>query len=521
MNRRVAATLLALAALPVVYLAYAFAQRQAARPRRAAPAGAKTLTVKAGDDLQRALNAARPGDEVVLEAGATFVGNFVLPVKSGEDFVTVRSSRAAELPEGRRVTPADAARMARVATPSAGPALVAPPNSHHWRIVGLEVTQSGPVNTYELIQLGDGDASGPQDTAAEAPRHLAIDRCYLHAFNDAASLKRGVTLNSAHTELTNSHVSGVKARGQETQAVSGWNGPGPFLIENNYLEAAGVNILFGGAVTAIPNLVPSDITVRNNHIFKPPAWKGVWTVKNLLELKNARRATFTGNLLENTWPDAQTGWGVIFNAFAEGPASAIEDVEFARNVLRNTANGINLRGMEATDTAPRMRRIRIADNLVEKVGAYGGEGKVFQVLNGTEGVTFDHNTVAGRVTMVLLLDAVGAFKHVGFAFTNNVAAHGDYGVFGNGGTLGTAALEQFCRRWHFAGNVLAGADAARYPPGNLYPPAFDPKFFADAARGDYRINHPRFKGRATDGKDPGCDFDRLEAALAWHTGAAG
>ena len=26
----------------------------------------------------------------------------------------------------------------------------------------------------------------------------------------------------------------------------GWNGPGPFLIENNYLEAAGENIMFGG-----------------------------------------------------------------------------------------------------------------------------------------------------------------------------------------------------------------------------------------------------------------------------------
>jgi len=520
-NRK-AAALLALAALPVLYLGYAFAQRQASRPRRAAaPSGAQTITVKAGDNLQRALDAARPGDEVVLEAGAAFVGNFVLPVKPGESFVTVRSSRAGELAAGRRVTPADAARMARVATPNSGPAFLAPPNSHHWRLVGLEVTQSGRFNTFDLIQLGDGDARGPQDTAAEAPRQLTIDRCYLHAFDDSTTLKRGVALNSAQTEVTNSYISGVKAKDQETHALGGWNGPGPFTIENNYLEAAGVNIMFGGATAAIPDLVPSDITIKNNYIYKPPAWKGVWQAKNLLELKSARRVTITGNVLENSWPDSQTGWGVIFNVLGEyGPASAVEDVEFTRNVLRHTANGVNLRGMEPTDAAVRVRRVRVADNLVDDVGAYGGEGKVFQLLNGTENVRIEHNTVAGRVASLLLLDAVGAFRHEGFAFVNNLGPHGTYGVFANGGAQGTAALEQFCRRWEFAGNVVAGADANRYPARNLYPPAFGPEFFADAARGNYRVRDPRFKGRGTDGRDPGCDFDGLEAATAWFGGGA-
>jgi parallel beta helix pectate lyase-like protein len=524
MNRRVkrrAAALLLLAALPLLYLNCANAQLQAARPRRATATGATTITVKAGEDLQRALNSARPGDEVILEAGAVFAGNFVLPVKSGDSFITVRSSRAGELAEGRRVTPSDAPRMARVATPNSGPALLAPPNSHHWRLVGLEVTQSGSFDTYDLIQLGDGDARGPQDAAAKAPHDINIDRCYLHAFDDATTLKRGVSLNSANTSLLNSHVSGVKARGQEAQAVAGWNGPGPFTIENNYLEGAGINLLFGGAAAAIPNLVPSDITIRGNHFYKPTAWKGVWMVKNLLELKNARRVTVTGNIFENCWPDSQTGWAVIFNAFADGPSNAVEDVEFTLNVVRNASNGINLRGMEATDRATRMRRIRVTNNLFTEVGAYGGEGKVFQLLNGTESVQIDHNTVAGRVSTVLMLDAVGGFRHEGFAFTNNLAPHGDYGIFGNGGTLGIAALEQFCRRWSFAGNVIAGADANRYPSGNLYPTTFGPDLFADAARGDYRIRHTRFKGRATDGKDPGCDFERLGAATAWYTRPGG
>ena len=48
----------------------------------------------------------------------------------------------------------------------------------------------------------------------------------------------------------------------------GWNGPGPFLIENNHLEAAAENIMFGGTDPAIPQLVPTGIKIRRNLITK-------------------------------------------------------------------------------------------------------------------------------------------------------------------------------------------------------------------------------------------------------------
>src|SRR5690606_35569096 len=44
-------------------------------------------------------------------------------------------------------------------------------------------------------------------------------------------------------------------------------------IINNHLEAAGENILFGGADPKIPDLVPSNIEIRNNHFYKNPAWR--------------------------------------------------------------------------------------------------------------------------------------------------------------------------------------------------------------------------------------------------------
>ncbi|MCA1626576.1 MAG: hypothetical protein LC742_01235, partial [Acidobacteria bacterium] len=70
-----------------------------------------TFNVPAGGDLQQALNTAQYGDEIVLEAGASYVGTFTLPNKAGGSpgqFITVRGSAApAQLPpDGRRITPA-------------------------------------------------------------------------------------------------------------------------------------------------------------------------------------------------------------------------------------------------------------------------------------------------------------------------------------------------------------------------------------------------------------------------------
>ena len=56
-----------------------------------AAAGAETRRVPAGGNLQQALDAAQPGDVVLLAAGATFTGSFVLRKKTGDGFVTVQT----------------------------------------------------------------------------------------------------------------------------------------------------------------------------------------------------------------------------------------------------------------------------------------------------------------------------------------------------------------------------------------------------------------------------------------------
>jgi hypothetical protein len=234
-------------------------------------AQAATRLVRAGENLQTVLNAALPGDVLLLEAGATFSGNFILPVKSGNEFIVLRSSAPdSDLPGiSDRATPAMAPRFARIVSPNSMPAISAAPGSHHWKLQFLEV---GPnYKGYgDVVEIGDG-GSGQYDLS-QVPYAFVLDRVYIHG-HPALGQKRGIALNGRDVTIRNSYISDIKAIGQDTQAIGGWNGPGPYVIENNYLEAAGENVMFGGATPYIPGVIADGVTVRGNLISRPPEWQ--------------------------------------------------------------------------------------------------------------------------------------------------------------------------------------------------------------------------------------------------------
>jgi hypothetical protein len=510
-------------------LGYAVARRHAASGAQGGGGltgsnASRTVTLKAGDDLQRALEAARPGDTLVLPAGATFVGPFTLPRKGGDEFVNVQSSALARLPPAdRRVSPSDAALMPKIVSPGRGePALRTATGAHHFRFVGIEfATKDEGAQANELLKLGDDDRA--QDALDKVPHHLVFDRCYVHAF-PAQSLKRGVSLNSAETSLLNSYVAGFKVVGQEAQAVAGWNGPGPFHLVNNYLEAAGENVMFGGATPTIPGLTPSDIEVRRNHLAKNPAWfpqhasyaGAHWSVKNLFELKNARRVVIDGNLFEYNWTDAQSGYAILFTPRTSGgTTAAIEDVQFTDNVVRHVAAVFQITGQDDLAQQPKehlLRRVRIANNLFDDVDGerWSGDGAFLKIGQSADYVTLDHNTVVhtGNITK-----AYGD-PSLNFVFTNNLTAHNAYGVMGDGQAPGLKTIEAFFPGGVFRGNIIAGGETRLYPPGNFYPPTLAAALLADPASGDYRLQPASpYRRRAADGKDIGCDFDALNAAV--------
>ena len=192
---------------------------------------------------------------------------------TGSPWIVIRTSASSNLPpRGTRVTPSDANLMPKIVTPNSDSALRTAPGAHHYKLVGLEITVTSDVATlYNLVALGDGDGF-TQNTLETIPSDLVIDRCYIHG-TATGDVRRGIALNSASTSITDSRVSDIHEVEADSQAICGWNGPGPFKIVNNYLEGAGENVLLA-ADARIAGLVPSDIEFRRNHVYKPLTWKG-------------------------------------------------------------------------------------------------------------------------------------------------------------------------------------------------------------------------------------------------------
>ncbi|MBK9728882.1 MAG: hypothetical protein IPO86_12270 [Saprospiraceae bacterium] len=514
-------------------------------------------------DLQLAINTAQPGTVLILDAGARFNGGFTLPAKSNAPgWIILISSRMDLLPkEEIRVAPfastgnmtfkTQASVMPKIVTSNLSgiPCLVTQTNAHHYRIVGIEITADPSVlNSYGLINFGDG--SSAQNSLTNIPHHLIVDRCYIHGHTKATIMKYGVRLDCANAAILDSYISDFHSIGFDAQAISGINGPGPFKIINNYLEASGENILFGGAATAIPGLIPSDIEIRQNYFYKPWSWKvghpsyaGThWTIKNLFELKTGVRVLLDGNILENSWADlpiGQSGAAILLTIRIEGgssPQADVSDVTITNNIIRHAGSGISLSGSDG-GLGTISKRIKIANNLFEDINgpAFGDQNiagpndGIFIKIGEPMDIILDHNTIfqTGAITW-----AYDIAKN--FTFTNNicnsyVSAGGYQGIYGPGYSQGNNTIAHYFpditdsnKRFHK--NVLIGGDASKYSnfkmmSQNYFPANVSNVGFTDYPNGilDYKnyklkSNSLYFKN-GTDQLDLGVDFNKLDSAF--------
>ena len=100
---------------------------------------------------------------------------------------------------------------------------------------------------------------------------------------------------------------------------------------------------------------------------KPEAWRDQrWQVKNLFELKNARRVLFESNLIENNWLDAQAGYAIVLTPRNQDGACTwctVEDVTMRGNLVRRSGGAISILGTDNSHPSGTARRFRIEDNL--------------------------------------------------------------------------------------------------------------------------------------------------------------
>jgi hypothetical protein len=456
----------------------------------------RIIRVPAGGDLQAAIDKATGGDIIELQAGATYFGEIKLPSQQLTDFVTVRSSAADALPSDKRVGPANAPTMAKIVARGEGKsAVTAEKGANHFRFTGIEFTSDGSGYVYNLVLFGNGEA------AADLPHDLEIDRCYLHTAKTGV-IRRGVAVNSAKTAITNSYFEGFGFAGEETQGIAGWTGTRNVRIINNYVEGGAENILFGGADPGSPGLIPMDIEIRGNHLNKPVAWAHGVTVKTLFELKNAKRVEFIGNLLTNNFQGPAFRI-TIRDQGGKAPFSTIEDVTIRDNIIDHAADGINILGKDDTYPSQVLKRLTIQNNLflhLASSGNFDGSGYFIQVADG-EDITIANNTVfnSGNITSFY-----GTLPRR-FVFRDNIVNHGNYGVHGLDDLKSAAA------RAMFGGNVVmnlnnVGSDDTALPPGSAFVPTLKAVGFVDIAANDFRLApSSKFKGKGSNGSDPGCD----------------
>ncbi len=457
----------------------------------------RVIKVPPGGNIQAAIEQANSGDIVELQAGAVYSGQINLPNKPLTDYVTIRSSAAADLPPDKRVEPEQKASMAIILSGMLGRAAVAATNgAHHYRFVGIEFATSSASYNYGLIQLGKGEKRPEL-----VPHDIEIDRSYIHPYKSGVT-RRGIAINSANTTVKNSYIEGFAYPSEETQGICGWTGARNIRILNNYIEAGAENIMFGGADPPNAELIPADIEIRGNYLTKPAAWKGKVTTKTLFELKDAKRVIFAGNFLTNNWEGSALRI-TVRNQDEGAPFSTIEDVTIRDNVIKGAGEGINILGRDDTYSSQTLQRLTIVNNLFLDIGgpAYDGSGYFIQVADGRD-ITIANNTVfnTGNITTFY-----GAMP-MNFVFRDNITNHGSYGIHGLDDVRSSIAQAMFQNNVFVNMSRVPSGDYS-FPPGNTIVGSMNDVKFASSADNDYRLApDSKFRGKARDGKNIGADI---------------
>lgn len=409
-------------------------------------------TVSTAAELTAALGR---GGAITLRPG-TYRGNFEIAVEG------TRLAGDTALAE-RRVSPADVESVTLEPANSYQPTL---------RIMASNVTVTGlrilsGASDRETVVVGSQDAI----RADAQPGGVTLDRVAVLA-GERGGL-RGLSLHARGVSVTRSHIAGFWYKGRDSQAIWGNNGPGPYTIDDNYVEGSGENIMFGGARIRIPDCVPSDVRITRNTIVKPEAWrthKG--SVKNSIEFKAVRRALVEGNTIDGNWRDAQSGDTIVLTPRNQGgrsPWVVVEDVTIRRNVVTRARDGFAVSILGTDNNAPsgHTARVTIEHNL------FADARNGIKVIGGVaEALVIRRNTFPAIANNWLLFGGDG--PKTPLTVTGNVTRSGQYGVTGNGSTpVGLPSLLAMTELVEFRGNVIGQGPKRRlkWPEGNTVVPA--------------------------------------------------
>ena len=506
--------------------------------------------------FKSALTSANPGDIIVLDAGVTYQGNFTLPKKNNPNhlWIYIVGSALSNLPtQGTRVNPAtDSANMPKIVTTNSTAALTLSSGADFYRLVGLEVysasnygcnrTAKPPQNCYSYQLLNATWSTG--QTLADS---ITVDRSYFHG-SPTEDITRAIAGNISNLAVVDSYISDIHAYDVDSQAIGLWYSPGPIKIVNNYLEATGENVMFGGAGGVSNPYVASDIEIRDNYFYKDPVWEAVgvtippnnpWIVKNHLEFKSARRVIVDSNMFENVWVSGQVGYSVLLTVRTSesGNIAVVDDITISNNIFKNVVAGFQTGAHDSEcPTTPgctnsgEVRRIDIYNNLIglhnpALPGYYTGFGIILSNLQSD--MIFQHNTVvpysgAGCSASVYFSNNFTSFPPPsGTSSTSNIwvldnalcqQPTGDWqwqGMKGLPYAMGNPTTPPYDLTQRFYGNVMYVPPTNKTATWPLHNYATTVPFtYVDYANGDYQLVTPYWTD-TSDGQISGISFSTL------------
>ena len=544
------------------------------------PAPGSVINVNADGDLQDALNNAQCGDTIQLQAGATFTGLFTLPAKGCNDqnWIIIRTSSpdSSLPPEGQRLTPCYAgvgSLQGRPAYNCSNPTVVTAKvqlaqtgdgpfqlanGANFYRFLGLEITrQNGLAGSGALITL--------QGTAD----HIILDRSWLHGnaqdeTSDGFAFSGGTNIAVIDSYFNDFHCISISGSCTDAHAVNGGLGntqDGPYKIQDNFLEASGEAIMFGGGAAT---KTPTDITIVFNHFWKPWQWMpgnvpfvggangNAFIVKNHMELKNAVRVLAEDNLMENCWGGfSQTGYGIVLspkNQYVQKdqgevcPICEVTDVTIRFTHVAHAGGGIMMATSisgNGKDGGPAKAGTRwsIHDVVLDDISKkYVGEGNLFTVANAwphnpLNTVTINHITgfpdPQGSLYFMGNLESNPSMY--GFVFTNSIVTTGRYPIWNVGGGNSNCAyydvpvttITTCFTTYTFNYNALVASPQqfgpSKWPKGNFFASSPNDVGFTqydNGNGGNYQLlpTSP-YVNAGSDGQNLGADIVALNAAL--------
>jgi hypothetical protein len=158
-------------------------------------------------------------------------------------------------------------------------------------VLRVSLTRGGP--PVDILDAGTGEHVLIEEGVTRPehqPRDIIVDRCYFTA-TPTDNIRRAIGIHGSNITVRNTFIEYAKDFNTDSQAIISYNGIGPYTLENNFLEGAAENVMFGGAIgreitndPVDPNgVTPADILMRYNYLpknaarFRMEGWKpGLW-----------------------------------------------------------------------------------------------------------------------------------------------------------------------------------------------------------------------------------------------------